>query len=87
MDQKWIVTCACKEPSTKCSVCNLISEQRTLRRNLRQDLSTKPGLQQDRSPCSTVSRTAIPCIHSDYVEVGTWLSDISIASVGYRDLF
>jgi hypothetical protein len=40
-----------------------------------------PGLQQDRSLCSTISRTAIPRTHSDCVEVGRWLSDISIASV------
>jgi len=33
-------------------------------------LAAKPGLQQDRPLCSTVSRTAIPCIHSD-----TWRLD------------
>ena len=40
-----------------------------------------PRLQQDRSLYSTISRTAIPRTHSDCVEVGRWLSDISIASV------
>jgi hypothetical protein len=40
-----------------------------------------PGLQQDRSLCSTISPTAIPRTHSDCVEVGRWLSGISIASV------
>jgi hypothetical protein len=37
-------------------------------------------LQQDHSLCSTVPRTAVPCIPSDYVEVGSWLRDSSIAS-------
>jgi hypothetical protein len=68
-----------QEPSTRCNVYNLISEnERCDETSVKTEHHTGVAAG---SLCSTVSRTAVPRIHSDYVGVGPRLSDISISSV------